>query len=168
MQFAKKHSESSFSSASTISVKQGSATNASTMIKKQKKRRMLGKLGERLDDDLYTRGPYHYSKQYYKSYIKMANRGNFQRVQKSRQAFIPDYKVKEKTHKDRFQSYLERLRFEEQQTGCNIIKAMANEVKQGTLGDPLEFIMKNQEIAKQKQAQPHELQQQKHQKQLSE
>ena len=84
---------------------------------------------------MYHRGPYHYSKQYYKNYIKVANRGNFNYMSKVRGAFIPEFKVKKKTFNDRFNAYMDKLKAEEERRGCNVIKEMTKAMHQGDARD---------------------------------
>ena len=63
----------------------------------------------------------------------MANRGNFQRVQKTRGAFIPEYKVKKKAFDDHFHVYMKQLQDEEEAHGCNLVKEMTKAVAKGTM-----------------------------------
>ena len=64
--------------------------------------------------DQFSRGPYHYSKAYYKSFIKQTNRDNANLRKHRRSLFIPSQKIEKKNFEQRFNVYLQKLIAEEE------------------------------------------------------
>ena len=78
-------------------------------------------------------GPFHYSKHYDKNFIRCVNVHNFENVQKRRRKFIPQNDLKKSTFKERFDTYLDKLKLEEETRGSNIVKEMSSAI--GTVLD---------------------------------
>ena len=57
----------------------------------------------------FVRGPYHYGKSYYTNFIKYDNRKVYHQREARRSQFIPQGNVNEKTFKERFEQYLDKL-----------------------------------------------------------
>ena len=61
----------------------------------------------------FVDGSYHYSKAYYKNFIKMANMDNYNLRQSRRSRFIPSDKVEKKNFEQRFNIYMHKLQVED-------------------------------------------------------
>ena len=85
---------------------------------------------EDLDDDDYTlagafvRGPHHYSKQYYLNFIHGSNRSVYEKRLMRRSQFVPSTDAKEKSFKERFHVYLDKLQKEDARRKRAVLKSV--------------------------------------------